>query len=59
MYHGIILCGSRNDSAGRNIAGYRLRTAAEKFNYDNLVIDCATAMTQAELELLLDNVITR
>lgn len=58
MYHGIILCGSRNDNAGRNIAGYRLRTAAEKFNYDNLVIDCATAMTQAELELLLDNVIT-
>ena len=58
MYHGIILCGSRNDIAGRNIAGYRLRTAAEKFNYNNLVIDCATAMTEAELELLLDNVIT-
>ena len=58
MYHGIILCGSRNDSAGRNIAGYRLRTAAEKFNYNNLVIDCATAMTEDELELLLSNVIT-
>ena len=58
MYHGIILCGSRNDSAGRNIAGYRLRTAAEKFGYNNLVIDCATAMTEDELELLLNNVIT-
>ena len=58
MYHGIILCGSRNDNAGRNIAGYRLRTAAEKYNYNNLVIDCATAMTEAELELLLGNVIT-
>lgn len=58
MYHGIILCGSRNDRAGRNIAGYRLRTAAQKFNYDNLVIDCATAMTEDELELLLGNVIT-
>ena len=58
MYHGIILCGSRNDGAGRNIAGYRLRTAAEKFGYNILVVDSATAMTASELELLLSNVIT-
>ena len=58
MYHGIILSGSRNEMAGRNIAGFRLRTAAEKFGYNILVIDSATAMTSVELESLLKNVIT-
>jgi radical SAM superfamily enzyme YgiQ (UPF0313 family) len=58
MYHGIILSGSRNEMAGRNIAGFRLRTAAAKFGYNILVIDSATAMTSAELESLLDSVIT-
>lgn len=57
-YHGIILCGSRHELAGRNIAGFRLRTAAKKFGYNILVIDSATAMTSLELERLLDNVIT-
>lgn len=58
MYHGIILCGSPSDQAGRAISGYRLRTAAEDFGYKILVIDSACAMTSEELETLLSNVIT-
>ena len=58
IYHGIILAGSRSELAGRNIAGYRLRTAAEKFGYNMLIIDSAAAMTSNELELILDATVT-
>jgi radical SAM superfamily enzyme YgiQ (UPF0313 family) len=58
MYHGIILCGSRNDWGGRNIAGYRLRTSAAQAGYNVLIVDCATAMTGDELFNLLSSIIT-
>lgn len=58
MYHSVLLCGSKYETAGRNIAGYRLRTAANKFGYNSLVLDSATAMTEAELVSVLDHTIT-
>lgn len=58
MYHSILLCGSKYETAGRSIAGYRLRTAANKFGYNSLVLDSATAMTEAELVSVLDATIT-
>jgi hypothetical protein len=58
MYHSILLCGSKHETAGRNIAGYRLRTAARKLGYNSLVLDSATSMTASELESVLDNTIT-
>jgi hypothetical protein len=58
MYDGILLCGARDGFAGRNIVGYRLRSAAKKFGYNILVLDSATAMTPEELESILDTVIT-
>ena len=58
IYHGVILAGSRAETAGRNIAGYRLRTAAEQFGYNMLIIDSATAMSSNELELILDATVT-
>jgi radical SAM superfamily enzyme YgiQ (UPF0313 family) len=58
MYDGIVFCGGRSVTSGRNIAGYRLRTSAKKFGYNILVIDTATAMTMNELESILSNVIT-
>ena len=54
MYDCVLLCGSKNEIAGRNIAGYRLRTAAKKAGYSCLVLDCATAMTSKDLEAVLD-----
>jgi radical SAM superfamily enzyme YgiQ (UPF0313 family) len=53
-----MLAGSRSEMAGRNIAGYRLRTAAEQFKYNMLIIDSATAMSSNELELILDATVT-
>lgn len=58
MYHGIILCGLRTGTAGKQIAGFRLRTAAKKHGYNILTMDSATAMSQTELESVLDSVIT-
>jgi hypothetical protein len=58
MYDGILLCGARDGFAGRNIVGYRLRSAAKKFGYNILVLDSATAMTPDELESILATVIT-
>jgi hypothetical protein len=57
-YHSIILSGTRHESSGRGIGGYRLRTAAEKFGYSSLVIDSALSMTSDELESVLENNIT-
>ena len=57
-YDGILLCGARDGVAGRNIVGYRLRSAAKKFGYNILVLDSATAMSQSELESVLNNVIS-
>ena len=54
MYDCVLLCGSRTEIAGRNIAGYRLRTAAERAGYSCLVLDCATAMSSKDLEAVLD-----
>lgn len=58
MYDAIILCGSKSEMSGRNIAGFRLRTAAKKLGYNILVIDSASAMTAEELEETLNAVIT-
>lgn len=58
MYDAIILCGSKSEMSGRNIAGFRLRTAAKKLGYNILVIDSASAMTSIELEETLNAVIT-
>ncbi len=59
MYDAIILCGSKSEMSGRNIAGYRLRTAARKLGYKILVIDSASAMNTEELEETLNAVITQ
>ena len=58
MYDGILLCGARDGFAGRNIVGYRLRSAAKRLGYNILVLDSATALTQLELESILTNVIS-
>jgi len=58
MYDAIILCGSKSEMAGRNIAGFRLRTSAKKLGYNVLVIDSASAMTAEELEETLNSVVT-
>lgn len=59
IYHGIILGGNRSLVGGRNIAGFRLRTAAKKHGYNILPIDSSVVLTQLELENLLDKVITK
>ena len=59
MYHGIIIAGSPNELGGRNIAGYRLRTSAERYGYKILVIDSAAAMTSDELGNILNNIVTK
>ena len=58
MYHGIILCGTSNDMAGRTIAGFRLRTTAKEIGYNLLIIDSCVRMTEIELTNVLHNVIT-
>lgn len=57
-YHGIILGGNKNLGGGRNIAGFRLRTAAKKFGYDILTLDNSVAMEPHELGEILSNVVT-
>lgn len=58
IYHGIILGGNLSLPGGRNIAGFRLRTAAKQAGYDILALDDSVAMEQHELEQLLANVVT-
>lgn len=57
-YHGIVLGGNYTLYGGRNIAGFRLRTAAKKHGYDILSLDSSVVMLQHELLELLDSVIT-
>ena len=57
-YHGIILGGNYTLYGGRNIASFRLRTAAKTFGYDILAVDSSVSLKQAELESLLDKVVT-
>jgi radical SAM superfamily enzyme YgiQ (UPF0313 family) len=59
IYHGIILGGNLVLAGGRNIASFRLRTAAKKHGYDVLALDSSVSMKQEELEKLLDTVITK
>jgi radical SAM superfamily enzyme YgiQ (UPF0313 family) len=58
-YHGIILGGNLSLAGGRNIASFRLRTAAKNKGYDVLALDSSVAMKQTELENLLDIIVTK
>lgn len=57
-YHGIVLGGNMSLPGGRNIAGFRLRSAAKRAGYDVLALDNSVAMEQSDLEQLLSNVVT-
>ncbi len=51
---GIILLGQSLEHAGRGIAGFRLRTAAEKAGFEIKVIDYASFLNQEEILSIID-----
>ena len=58
-YHAILLLGKEFDDSGRSIAGYRLRTAAKKYGFNVLVIDCASALSLEEFDKIINNVVSK
>lgn len=58
MYHAIIIGGISNDSIGRALGPYRLRTAAERHGYNVKVIDYAWALTDSQLLHVLSKIIS-
>lgn len=60
MYHSVFIGGNGKNAlkGGRLLAGFRLRTAAKKQEYETFVIDHSTFLTQDELMLILENVIS-
>ena len=58
-YHAIYIGGNKTLTGGRNISGYRLRTAAKQHGYNVLVLDFAVVMTQDALLKLLAEAVTK
>jgi len=58
-YHSIYISGNKTLTGGRNIAGYRLRTAAKQHGYNVLVLDFAVVMSPNALLDMLAKVVTK